>query len=265
MLKFSANLSLLFNEVPLLQRFHAAGEQGFGAVEIQFPYSLDAKVIRQTLNDADQQLILFNVAADDLLQGGEGLACVPEKRRQFRQAVDQAVSYAQILKPEAINVLPGRCLNKNSSDAYFEVFLENLRYAAEVFATLGIKTVFEAINSHDMPNFIICSGRQMLDVMNLIDHPNLFMQADIYHLQMMGETAEIFIAEHANSIGHIQFADCPGRGQPGTGQLNFEHIFAAIAKSGYSGWLGAEYKPVGATRYSLHWFKRLLSNHQPSI
>jgi hydroxypyruvate isomerase len=255
MLNFTANLSLLFNEVALIQRFNAAKQQGFNAVELQFPYSVSAKSILNALSEAEQKLIQFNVDADDLLQGGEGLACVPEKRNQFLQAVDQAVIYAQILKPEAINILPGRCLIENRKQEYLETFLENLRYAADIFAALGIKTVFEAINTHDMPKFIIHSGRQMLSVLNSVNHPNLFMQVDIYHLYMMGETAEAFIAEHAAAIGHIQFADCPGRGQPGTGKLDFAHIFGEIAKSAYSGWVGAEYKPTGPTDESLGWLR----------
>ena len=253
MLKFTANLSLLFNEVELIQRFKAAKQHGFNAVEIQFPYCLDVKSLQNSLADTEQKLILFNVDAGDLLQGGEGLACVPEKRNQFLQAVDQAVSYAQILKPEAINILSGCCHIENKNQDYLETFLGNLRYATEIFASLGIKTVFEAINTHDMPGYMIHSGQQMLSILNQINHPNLFMQVDIYHLQMMKETPEVFIAKHANSIGHIQFADCPGRGQPGTGQLNFEHIFSEIENSAYSGWVGAEYKPKGPTADSLDW------------
>ncbi len=253
MLNFSANISLLFNEVDLIHRFKTAKQCGFSAVEIQFPYSLNAHSIQDALEDAEQKLILFNVDADDLLQGGEGLACVPEKRTQFLKAVDKAVSYAQLLKPEAINILPGCCHIDSNKQNYLETFLENLHYATRVFASLGIKTVFEAINIHDMPGFLIHSGSQMLSVLNRINHPNLFMQVDIYHLHRMRETAEDFIVEHVNKIGHIQFADCPGRGQPGTGQLDFKQIFSSIAKSSYSGWVGAEYKPKGTTSESLDW------------
>jgi hydroxypyruvate isomerase len=253
MLKFTANLSLLFNEVEFIHRFKVAKQHGFSAVEIQFPYSIDVNSLKNSLDDAEQKLILFNVDADDLLQGGEGLACVPEKRNQFLQAVDQAVSYAQILKPEAINILSGCCHTENRTQAYLETFLENLRYAAEVFASMGIKTVFEAINTADMPGYIIPDGQQMLSVLNHINHPNLSMQVDIYNMQMMGKKPEEFIVKHAHSIGHIQFADCPGRGQPGTGQLDFEHIFNEIEKSAFSGWVGAEYKPKGFTADSLDW------------
>ncbi|NOT13140.1 MAG: TIM barrel protein [Methylococcaceae bacterium] len=262
MLKFTANLSLLFNEVELIQRFRLAKQHGFNAVEIQFPYALDAKSILHTLTENEQKLILFNVDADDLLQGGEGLACVPEKRHQFLRAVEKAVNYAEILKPEAINILPGCCRIEHKKPAYRDTFLENLRYASDIFAALGIKTVFEAINTIDIPGFIIHNEQQMLAILNELKHPNLFMQYDIYHMQMMEQKPEAFIATNAAAIGHIQFADCPGRGQPGTGQLHFEHIFNAIEASAYSGWIGAEYLPQGPSIESLTWFRtqRALNN-----
>jgi len=253
MLKFTANLSLLFTEVELINRFKAAEQEGFNAVEIQFPYCLSAEILKNTLEEQQLKLVLFNVDADDLLQGGEGLACVPEKRDQFRQAVTQTLAYAKLLKPEVINVLPGRCFNENRKQDYLKTFKENLCFAAEAFAPLGIKTVFEAVNSHDMPGFIIHNGQQMLGILDQLNLPMLFMQYDIYHMQMMGDKPDEFIARYADKIGHIQFADCPGRGQPGTGQINFEHIFSVIEKSAYSGWVGAEYKPVGTTSESLDW------------
>ena len=253
MLKFTANLSMLFNEVELIKRFKAAKQNGFDAVEIQFPYSLSAETLKNILEEQQLKLILFNVDADDLLHGGEGLACVPEKQDQFRQAVAQSLKYVKLLKPEAINILPGRCFNEKRKQDYLKTFKENLCFAAEAFSPLGIKTVFEAINSHDMPGFIIHNGKQMLDILSQLKLPRLFMQYDIYHMQMMGDKPDEFITRHANKIGHIQFADCPGRGQPGTGQINFEHIFSVIEKSSYSGWVGAEYKPVGTTSESLGW------------
>ena len=256
MLNFTANLSLLFTEVELIDRFKVAKQQGFDAVEIQFPYNLSAETLKNTLEEQQLKLVLFNVDADDLLHGGEGLACVPEKRDQFRQAVAQALEYAKLLKPEVINVLPGRCFNENRKQDYLETFKENLYFAAEAFAPLGIKTVFEAVNNHDMPGFIIHNGLQMLDILDQLNHPDLFMQYDIYHMQMMGDKPDEFIARYADKIGHIQFADCPGRGQPGTGQINFEQIFSVIEKSVYSGWIGAEYKPVGTTSESLDWHSK---------
>lgn len=255
MLKFSANISLLFTELDFLDRFKAAKQSGFNGVEIQFPYVLDANIIKRELEEQQLNLVLFNVAADDLLQGGEGLACVPEKRGQFRQAVAQALDYAQLLKPDAINVLPGRCFDNSQFSAYLATFKENLLYAADAFAPLGVKTVFEAVNTYDMPGFIIHNGNQMLEILAGLKHANLSMQYDIYHSVMMGGPTWQFISQHADKIGHVQFADCPGRGQPGTGQIDFARLFLCIRQSGYSGWLGAEYNPLGTTAGSLGWLQ----------
>ncbi len=285
MLKFSANLSMLFTEVGLVDRFQAAKQCGFDAVEIQFPYSLNPEAIAEKLAECDLKLVLFNVDADDLLQGGEGLACVPEKKQQFKVALNQAVEYAQILKPVAVNVLPGRCMNKNKSlisvrlyapegtelvegretgfsdplREYLDIFKQNLRLAADALTPLGVKTVFEAINTYDMPGFIIHNSAQMLEILAELSHPNLYMQHDIYHMTRMGEDCAAFISRHADKIGHIQFADVPGRGQPGTGEIDFDKIFEVIRYSDYNGWCGAEYKPQGKTRDSFGWLKRI--NH----
>jgi len=258
MLKFTANLSLLFTELDLIDRFKAAKENGFDAVEIQFPYSLPAEQIKQALDLNQLKLVLFNVDADDLLQGGEGLAAVPEKRDQFKQAIQQCKSYAEILKPEVINILPGRCNNPNLQAIYLETFIKNLTLSVSTFSSLGIKTVFEAINTDDMPGFIVHSGSQMLGIIKQINHPMLYIQYDIYHMHKMNENIIEFIKQHNNKIGHIQFADNPGRGQPGSGKIDFKQLFNSIQQSEYSGWVGAEYKPTDTSTKSLSW----LSNYQ---
>lgn len=255
MLRFAANLSLLFTELSLPERFQAAKKHGFNAVEIQFPYTLPAEQIRDLLDQQQLQLVLFNVDADTLLQGGEGLAAVPEKRDQFKAAVEQTLAYAERLKPHAINVLPGRCLDHQRLAEYQATLLQNLDYAASAFAELGIKIVFEAVNSHDMPGFMVDSSQGMLDVLAAVDHPNLGMQYDIYHMSRMGEDCAGFLRQHLDKVGHIQFADCPGRGQPGSGGVDFDILFDIIAASGYQGWVGAEYRPTGITAASLDWLK----------
>lgn len=255
MINFSANLSMLFTELPLLDRFEAAQQAGFSAVEIQFPYSESIDALRAKLDETGLQLVLFNIDADDLLQGGEGLAAVPEKRVQFKAALNQAIDYIKVLQPKSINVLPGRCANPDRLGDYLRTFADNLYLTADTLAPLGVTTLFEAINTIDMPGFIIHSGAQMLEWLERLNHPNLLLQVDIYHLSMMNEDPEAFISQHPETIGHIQFADNPGRGQPGTGNIDFEPMFNEIQKSGYSGWLGAEYKPVGSTFDSLGWFK----------
>jgi hydroxypyruvate isomerase len=257
MLQFAANLSLLFNELDLIDRFKAAKECGFHAVEIQFPYSLPATDIKQALLENDLKLILFNVDADDLLQGGEGLASVPEKQSHFIEAIQQCRSYAEILKPEVINVLPGRCIHQERVGEYLTTFEHNLILALASFSPLGINTVFEAINTIDMPHSLIYSGQQMLDVVRHINHPMLLMQYDIYHMSMMNERLLPFLRQHSNKIGHIQCADAPGRGQPGTGRINFQQLFTALQQSNYTGWVGAEYHPIGHTQQSFQWMEKI--------
>lgn len=255
MLRFTANLSLLFTELPMSERFQAAKQHGFDAVEIQFPYTLPAEQVQDLLDQQNLQLVLFNVDADTLLQGGEGLAAVPGKRDQFKAAVGQTLAYAERLKPRVVNVLPGRCLDPRRLAEYQATLLQNLDYAASAFAELGIKTVFEAVNSHDMPGFVVDSSLGMLDVLAKIEHPNLFMQYDIFHMSRMGEDCAGFLRQHLDKIGHIQFADCPGRGQPGSGAIDFDTLFDNLATSDYQGWVGAEYKPTADTASSLTWLK----------
>ncbi len=255
--RFTANLSLLFTEVPLLERFALAKQHGFSAVEIQFPYVLPAEHIQAALLENDLRLVLFNVDADTLLQGGEGLAAVPEKQAQFKAAVAQAAEYAAILKPEAINVLPGRCLDLTRLSEYQATLLENLRYASQVFAEQGITTVFEAVNSIDMPGFIVDNSEKMLAVLAAVNHPNLRLQYDIYHLTRIGEDCAAFFQQHLAKIAHIQFADCPGRNQPGTGAIDFVSLFDLLDANHYPGWVGAEYRPSTTTIESLAWMKSL--------
>jgi len=254
MIKLSANLSLLFTEKPLINRFQAAKEAGFDAVEIQFPYTLTAQAISEQLEKNQLKLVLFNLDADDLLQGGEGLAAIPEKKSAFLRALEQCQTYAEVLRPFAINILPGCCHNPKNIQSYHQQFIDNLKYAVDCFAPLGVKTVFEAINIFDMPGFIIHNEQQMLQVLQQVNHPMLAVQYDIYHMQRMKQNWLDFIHHYSTQIGHIQFADVPGRHQPGTGQINFSQLFQQIEQSNYQGWVGAEYIPLTTTEQSLDWF-----------
>lgn len=255
MLRFCANLSLLFTEYPWPDRFAAAKRAGFNAVEIQFPYDLPANEIKHYLDTCGLQLILFNVPAATLLQGGEGLAAVPESVAQFQSAIAQALEYGRILQPVAINVLPGRCADETRRSAYLQTLSRNLYYAADAFAQIGVKTVFEAINSYDMPSFLLQTGQQMLAMLSEVKHANLYMQYDIYHMSRMEEDCADFLRRHLDKIAHIQVADCPGRGQPGSGRIDFPGLFDLIEQSAYPGWIGAEYRPGTITEASLGWLK----------
>jgi len=155
-------------------------------------------------------------------------------------------------------MLPGRCLAAEKHADYLATFKQNLLYAADQFQPLGIKAVFEAVNTIDMPGFIIHSGQQMLEVLQELKHPNVALQYDIYHMHHMGEDCADFLIRHLDKIGHIQFADFPGRGEIGSGQTDFKYLFKIIADSDYNGWTGAEYRPGTSTVESLKTLQQYL-------
>lgn len=257
-MRLGANLSLMFTEVPLLERFQAAADAGFKAVEIQFPYEASVEALTKAKAHAGVNVCLINVPAGDLMSGGEGLACIPDKEAEFEQALKQAVEYATALNVHCVNVLPGRCFNETQQGQYLETFKRNLVKAANVFAKHKILVTFEAINTKDMPGFIIHNTEQMLNIMVELNHPNIKMQYDIYHMHIMDGNVDETLQHHGDKIGHIQFADVPGRGEPLSGNLNFQRIFSGIENSHYHGYVCAEYKPSGGnTQASLKWMEQL--------
>ncbi len=256
-MRLAANLSLMFTEVPLLERFAVAAKAGFKVVEIQFPYTENIDDLVAAKKAANVEVCLINVPAGDLMTGGEGLACVPGKEEQFEGAMKLAFKYAKALDVKLVNVLPGRCEQPALLAAYLKTFKGNLKKAATAFGKHNILVTFEAVNTKDMPNFIIHSTEHMLNVLSELDHANLKMQFDIYHMQIMDGRVDETLKHYGHLIGHIQFADVPGRGQPFSGQLNFRTIFKDIHFSHYHGYVAAEYKPTGATKDSLNWMQEL--------
>ncbi|WP_430459502.1 hydroxypyruvate isomerase family protein [Thalassolituus sp. LLYu03] len=256
-MKLTANLSLMYTEMPFLQRFKAASNDGFSAVEIQFPYDTPIDQIQQALRDNNLRCVLINVPAGDLMQGGEGLAAVPAKMAEYAAAMVECLAYARALKVSCVNVLPGRCNDENKRVFYLDTFKKNLVKTADSLAPFGITTTFEAINTRDMPNFLIHSAQQMADIVTELNHPAIKAQFDVYHMSLMGCDVCRFIDQNADKIGHIQFADIPNRGEPGSGKLDFPHIFRCIETSGYKGWVGAEYRPTIRTSQTLQWKRDL--------
>lgn len=254
-LKLCANISLLFREVEPLQRMDAARASGFEAVEIQFPYEQSLDEWQQRQSSTDIRVPLINVPAGDLMAGGEGLASVPQKRDDFRRAVDSCAEFAEGLKVDCVNVLAGRCLNDKRRLHHLDQFMHNLDYCADQMKSLGVKTVFEAINTHDMPGFLVHSVEQSREILRNINHSNLAMQYDVYHMSRMNEPVLEQLPELLFDIGHIQFADTPDRNEPGTGDLAFTEIIGLLREKEYRGWIGAEYNPSDNTDNSLGWMK----------
>lgn len=255
MLRFSANLSMLFTEVPLLERFALAKQAGFTAVEIQFPYDLDVIEIRDQLEQHQLQLVLINLPAGDLMQGGDGITGVPGREYQFRQALFEGLHYARVLNVPTINILAGRQPELSDLLPCLETLAGNLRYASREIAACGITPVIEAINGTDMPRFLLQDVAQLQEMLEAVGRPELKMQYDCYHMAMMGEPVLQALQDNLSQIGHIQFADHPNRHQPSTGTLDLQAIFAYLQQSDYQGWTGAEYRPLGTTQQSLTWLK----------
>lgn len=255
-MKVSANLSLLFTELPLIERIGAAAEAGFDGVEIQFPYELPAGELKAALDQAGLPLVLINLPAGDLMQGGAGLAAVPAQQDAFDAALRHAYTYAALVQPQCLNVLPGRLANGVSRPEALATLVANLRKAADTFHPLGIQVLAEAINPFDMPGFLINTPEQLLELVRSVESPNFAAQLDLYHLarQQLDPVAAIRLL--GDAIGHVQFADHPGRGAPGSGELDFAPALAALTEVGYAGWLGAEYRPGGPTRDGLDWLPR---------
>ena len=256
MLKFSANLSMLFCEYPLLERFAIARQFGFDAVEIQFPYDTDVLKIKAELDKHQLKLVLINLPAGDLMQGGNGLAGVPGREHLFRQALFEGLHIARALDVPTINILAGRQPIDADLLPCLETLAANLRYAVRECIADGIQPVIEAINNKDMPRFLIQDIAQMQEMREAVGMPELKMQYDCYHMAMMGEDIADGLAQNLPDIGHIQFADYPHRHEPETGDINFAEIFEVISQSDYQGWCGAEYRPSKTTTATLGWMAR---------
>ncbi|MDF1763542.1 MAG: TIM barrel protein [Oleibacter sp.] len=255
MIKWVANLSLLYYELPFLERFAAAAADGFRFIEIQFPYEVPAQAIRKALDENALHCVLINVPAGDLMSGGEGLACVPERRSDFVDAVTLCAMYIKILKPKFINVLPGRCLDPAQRQRRIITLVDNLRYAADQLCPLDVTITCEAVNRYDMPDFLISQFDEVHSLIQQVNDPRVGMQFDVYHMAMMREPVVALLKEHIESIAHIQFADAPGRHEPDTGDVDFANIFASIEQSNYQGYVSAEYRPVAGTSAGLTWFQ----------
>ena len=255
--QFAANLTMLFNESPFMERFEKAAKSGFQAVEFLFPYSYSAHEIRQQLDQNTLQLVLHNLPAGDWDAGERGIACHPNRIEEFRTGVSRAIEYAHILGVKQLNCLAGIIPSGVSSDLLRKTFIANLQFAAAELKKANIKLLIEPINTFDIPGFYLSKTQQALDILNEVASDNLFIQYDIYHAQRMeGELCKTLEA-NLSKIAHIQLADNPGRHEPGTGEINYGHLFKFIDSIGYRGWIGCEYRPASSTEAGLGWIQSL--------
>ncbi len=253
MSKLAANLTMLFNEVPFLDRFEAAAAAGFKAVEFLFPYAYEVKELVSRLQANDLELVLHNLPAGNWEAGERGIACHPQRVEEFRQGVQQAVIYAKALGVKQLNCLVGIVPPDVSLESAERTVVANLKFAAEALKKEGIRLLIEPINTFDIPGFFLSRTSQAARIIEATGSDNLFIQYDIYHMQRMEGELSATIKAYLPLIRHVQLADNPGRNEPGTGEINYRFLFAQLAALGYDGWIGCEYKPRGTTLAGLGW------------
>lgn len=222
--RFAANLTMLFNEVPFLDRFELAAKAGFKGVEFLFPYAFAAEDIRSRLDAHGLELVLHNLPAGDWDAGERGIACLPDR-----------------VAPELLR----------------QTFVGNLRFAAQELGKAGLKLLIEPVNTFDIPGFYLHRTDQAVDILAEVGADNAFLQYDIYHAQRMEGELAATLQKHFALIRHVQLADNPGRNEPGTGEINYPFLFELLDRLGYEGWIGCEYKPAGATEAGLGWRQQL--------
>ena len=257
--RFAANLSMLFTEVPFMQRFALAAQHGFTAVECQFPYAFDAAEIKEQLDSNKLQMVLHNLPAGNWQIGERGIACHPDRVDEFKAGVQQAVAYAQILNVKQLNCLAGIAPEGIYADALNQILVKNLQYAAQVFKDNGLRLLLEPINTLDVPGFFVSNTQQAIDILDAVGANNAYVQYDIYHAQRMEGNLALTLQQHLHRIGHIQLADNPGRNEPGTGEINFSYLLPALDRMGYSGWVGCEYIPAAGTVVGLGWLQKVIA------
>jgi hydroxypyruvate isomerase len=255
--KLAANLTMLFNEVPFMERFEKASNAGFKGVEFLFPYAFSASEIKQNLDHHQLKLVLNNLPAGDWDAGERGIACLPDRVEEFRSGVAKAIEYAHILGTPQLNCLAGKAPAGVEPKVLRETFISNLQFAADELKKVNIRLLIEPINTFDIPGFFLSKTQQAIEIINEVNSSNLFVQYDIYHAQRMeGELANT-IEKYLSKIAHIQLADNPGRNEPGTGEINYPYLFKLIDRLGYKGWIGCEYKPLSNTESGLGWMQSI--------
>jgi hydroxypyruvate isomerase len=256
--KFNANLTLLFNELDFLERFKAAKDAGFRAVEYLFPYAYPKQDLLERLQLNGLTQVLHNLPAGDWAKGERGIACLPGRVGEFQDGVGTAIEYAQALQCRQLNCLAGTAPQEIDSARLHDTLVRNLQFAAVELKRAGIRLLVEPCNTRDLPGFFLNRSQQAIELIAAVGSDNLFLQYDIYHMQVMEGNLAPNIERHLDRIGHLQLADNPGRGEPGTGEINYPFLFAFIDRIGYRGWIGCEYKPAKGTVQGLGWIKPYL-------
>ena len=255
MTRFAANLSMLFTEVPLLDRFERAARAGFSCVEVQFPYEAPAQELRDRLVANRLKMVMHNLPAGDRAAGDHGIACDPGRVAEFRAGVPKAIAYAKALDVPLLNCLAGKAPAGADDKLVRQTFVDNLRFAARALKADGLKLLIEPINNFDIPGFWLNRTALAISVLDEVDAENAFVQYDVYHAQRHEGDLANTLSRHITRIAHVQVADNPGRHEPGTGEIHFGFLFAHLTRIGYTGHIGCEYIPAAGTENGLPWLE----------
>jgi hydroxypyruvate isomerase len=254
--RFAANLSMMFNERPFLDRFGAAAEAGFGAVEFLFPYAFAAEDVRARLDEHGLKLALFNMPPGDWEAGERGMASHPGREDEFRAGVAKALAYAEALGCRTLHCMAGLKPQDRPEAELLEVYRRNLDWAAGECRSAGRTLVLEPINARDMPGYLMNSTGLARQIIAEVGAPNMKLQLDLYHCQISEGDLSMRIKANADITAHVQIAGVPDRNEPDRGELNYPHLFEVLDGTGYDGWVGCEYRPRGVTEDGLGWFAR---------
>jgi hydroxypyruvate isomerase len=256
--KFAANLTMLFNELEFVARFEAAAKAGFRGVEYLFPYPFPKERLAEELSQHRLTQVLHNLPAGDWAAGERGIACHPNRTGEFQDGVGKAIEYATALGCKQLNCLAGIAPKDASLEQAEQTFVDNLSFAAKALSAANIRLLIEPINTRDIPGFFLSGTKHALSLMDKVGSPNLFLQYDVYHMQIMEGDLAPAIQRNLGRIPHLQIADNPGRNEPGTGEINYPFLFQFLDGLGYEGWIGCEYKPKTTTLEGLSWLKPYL-------
>lgn len=255
--KFAANLSMMFNEVPFLDRFAAARDAGFKAVEFLSPYDHPVDAVAGRLHEAGLEIALFNLPPGDWAAGERGITSIPGREAEFRASVEKALLYAEAMGATRLHAMAGIPPASADSGSCRATIIANLRHAAEKLAGHGITLLLEAINTRDMPGFFVSTQADSFAICQAVGAPNIRMQMDLYHMQMTEGDLASKLRQYAPLCGHVQIAGVPGRHEPDTGEIRYEYLFRLLDELGYDGWVGCEYRPAGNTVDGLGWLRTM--------
>jgi hydroxypyruvate isomerase len=257
--KLAANLSMMFTELPFLERFPAAAHAGFKAIEFMFPYETPAQDVADLLERHNLALALFNMPAGDWSAGERGIGALPDRVDEFRRNAETALDYARILGCKRLHLMAGKS-PPDSNAACRETLIGNVRFAADLVGADAIDILLEPINTRvDIPGYFYDRTETAIDIITAADRKNVKLQYDIYHMQIMEGDLARSIERLLPIIGHLQLADNPGRGEPGTGEINYPWLLSRIDMLGYDGYIGCEYRPAGETMQGLGWAQPYLA------